>query len=78
LDFSNNIQKDGALVACADDPDTKLMLKDYENKVISYGFSKNADYFIDKVSIEPERVFFGLIRKTQFLGRILFECYRKT
>jgi len=68
LDFANNIQKDGILVACADDPDTTEILKSYKHKVVTFGFSKNADYYIDKISVEPERVFFWVNTKDALLG----------
>ena len=68
LDFANNVQSQGCLVACADDPDTTTMLKDFKNRVITYGFSKNADFYIDKLSLEPERVFFWVNAKNTSLG----------
>lgn len=68
LDFANNIQKDGILVACADDPDTTEMLKSYRNKVVTFGFSRSADYYIDKISIEPERAFFWVNAKDAAFG----------
>jgi UDP-N-acetylmuramate--alanine ligase len=68
LDFANCIQKDGSLVACADDPETRLVLKEYGDRVITYGFSKSADYYIDKISIEPEKVFFWVNTKDASLG----------
>jgi len=68
LDFANNIQANGILIACADDPETVTMLKDFKHKVVSYGFSKNADYYIDRISVEPERVYFWVNTKDALLG----------
>ena len=68
LDFANNIQKNGSLVCCLDDPETRTVLKDYGNKIITYGFSKNADYYIDKISLEPEKTFFWVNTKDTLLG----------
>jgi len=68
LNFANCIQGDGVLIACLDDPETRIVLKDYKSNVITYGFSKNADYYIDKISIEPEKIFFWVNTKDTLLG----------
>jgi UDP-N-acetylmuramate--alanine ligase len=69
LDFSNNIQRNGVLIVCKDDPETALMIKDYnKSTVVTYGFSKSADYYIDKISLEPEKVFFWVNTKDTNLG----------
>ena len=68
LNFANNIQKTGVLVACLDDPETAKVIKDFKRKVITYGFSKNADFYIDKVSIEQDRLFFWVNTKNAMLG----------
>lgn len=71
LSFANNIQENGTLIACLDDPETAKVMKDYKKRVITYGFSKQADFYIDKVSIEPDRIFFWINTKDAILGEFL-------
>jgi UDP-N-acetylmuramate--alanine ligase len=68
LGFANNIQEDGVLVACLDDPETVTVIKEFKKRVITYGFSKNADFYIDRVSIEPDRIFFWVNTRNAMLG----------
>jgi UDP-N-acetylmuramate--alanine ligase len=71
LAFANNIQENGVLVACLDDPETAKVIKNFKKKVVTYGFSKNADFYIDKVSMEPDRIFFWVHSENAILGEFL-------
>ncbi len=68
LSFANNINSSGTLVACLDDAETIKMLKSYKKKVTTYGFSKSADFCIEKISVELERTFFWVSTKGTLLG----------
>jgi UDP-N-acetylmuramate--alanine ligase len=68
LDFANNIKPEGTLVACEDDPETTKVLKQYSGKVITYGFSENADFCLQRVSVSPEKTFFWVKAKETQLG----------
>jgi UDP-N-acetylmuramate--alanine ligase len=71
LAFANNIQENGVLVACSDDPETAKVIKNFKKKVVTYGFSKTADFYIDKVSIEQDRIFFWVHSENAILGEFL-------
>ena len=71
LAFANNIAESGILIACLDDFETVKVIKDFKKRVITYGFSQNADFYIDKVSIEPDRIFFWVNTKNTMLGEFL-------
>jgi UDP-N-acetylmuramate--alanine ligase len=58
LKFSHNISPDGSLIVCIDDEEIVKLLKNYTGKKISYGFSKNADFFIERISMEADKMFF--------------------
>src|ERR1035437_7603092 len=58
LNFAKNIKPSGVLVACVDDLETAKVLKQYSGRVITYGFSKNADYLLQRVTVSPEKTFF--------------------
>jgi len=68
LDFAKNIKSSGVLVVCADDLEVIKMIKQYSGEIITYGFSKNADFNIQKVSVAPEKTFFWVNTKDTLLG----------
>lgn len=67
-DFANNISANGALVTCMDDLEVQQILKDYKKKKITYGFSKIADFYIEKISIGQDRMFFWVKTGDTLLG----------
>lgn len=71
MDFSNNIEPDGILVACQDDLETAKLIKKYQKNITTYGFSKNADFYIEKISFEPDRTFFWVNTHGTSLGEFL-------
>lgn len=71
LNFSNNISEKGTLVACIDDLETSKLLKEYRGHFVTYGFSKNADFNIDRLSIEQDRMFFWVNAKNTLLGEFI-------
>ena len=68
LKFAENIEEKGVLVACLDDSNTRDLLKNYKNSSVTYGFSKEADYYIEKISIETDRMFLWVESKNASLG----------
>ena len=68
LDFAKNIQPGGALIAYRDDPETARVLKEYDGKVITYGFSKGADFSINKITVELDKTFFWISANGTLLG----------
>ena len=68
LAFANNIKENGILVACIDDYETAKLLKKYKKRVVTYGFSANADFHLDRISIEQEKMFFWVYAKDTLLG----------
>jgi len=68
LNFAKNIKPEGTLVACADDLETVKVIKQYSGKVITYGFSKSADFNLQRVNTAPEKTFFWVHAKDTLLG----------
>jgi UDP-N-acetylmuramate--alanine ligase len=66
--FIKNIQPDGTLIACIDNLEVKKILKNYKKRIITYGFSKNADFCLARVSISQDRMFFWVNAKDTLLG----------
>lgn len=71
LNFANNIDLNGTLVACVDDREVSSLLTKYERNKVTYGFSKSADYYIERVSIEPDKSFFWVSTKKTLLGQFM-------
>ncbi len=69
--FSNNISLNGSLIACVDDSQTETLTKKVLGRVITYGFSKNANFYIDKISIEKEKMFFWIQNNNTNLGEFM-------
>jgi len=68
LKFSHNVSSDGSLIVCVDDLEVIKLLKSYTGKAITYGFSKNADFFIERISMEEDKMFFWASVKGTSLG----------
>lgn len=68
LDFTKNIDDNGSLIVCLDDLETQKLLKSYPKKAISYGFSKNADYYIERLSMGQDKMFFWVSSGNTSLG----------
>ncbi len=68
LNFSNNISENGMLVTCFDDPQVSMLLKEYKKPYITFGFSKAADYYIDRLSINQDKMFIWVNAKETSLG----------
>lgn len=68
LDFSENIDKDGVLVVCKDDQETSKLLNSFKNRIVTYGFSKSSDFYIERLSIEQDKMFFWVNAKETSLG----------
>lgn len=58
LSFAQKIPDKGLLIACGDDPEIRILLRSYEKKVITYGFSPENDFMLDRVTISGEQTFF--------------------
>lgn len=68
LTFAQKISDKGALIACGDDPEVRLLLKNYTKRSITYGFGKANDYVIDRVHISGDQTFFWVQSKEIHLG----------
>ncbi len=69
--FTHNISSKGMLIGCADDRNVYSLLKSFNNRSISYGFSPQNDYVIDNVRILGSQTFF----KVKAYGRDIGEFH---
>ncbi len=71
LSFVKQLPDKGLLIACGDDPQVKLLLKEYEGRVITYGFSLENDYVLDRVTVSGEQTFFWVKSRGVPLGEFV-------
>ncbi len=70
VDFTGRIPEDGLVVACVDNPGVRSVLPAIQRKIVTYGFSEEADYHMSTVLYQGSQVSFGLRRNGDDLGRI--------
>lgn len=58
LSFVKKLPQKGALIACGDDFEVRKLLKAFDGRVITYGFSPENDYQFDRVTVSGEQTFF--------------------
>lgn len=59
LAFSNQLPKDGVLIACGDDPQIKKLLSEFEGRKITYGEGENNDFTVNKALKDVKLSVFG-------------------
>ncbi len=68
-DFTKNIKKDGFLLACFDDENTREVAEDFDGKVISYGISKEGlNYRACNIKVEDHLQKFSVSKNGSDLG----------
>ncbi len=61
----------GVLIACGDDKEIKILLKEYKKRVITYGFNGDNDYILERVHISGDQTFFWVSAKGVPLGEFV-------
>ncbi|MDO8461003.1 MAG: cyanophycin synthetase, partial [bacterium] len=67
-DFSKHVEKTGILIANGDDPQIEKLLKEYNGRVIRFGYSGRNDFRIKKIDISFEQTFFWIDAYNTSLG----------
>lgn len=73
LNFANNIDVNGILIACKDDKESASILKKYDRKYTTYGFSKASDFYIERFIVEPDNSFFWVSNKGTLLSEFMIK-----
>jgi len=71
LSFAKKLPEKGALIVFGDDPEIKKLIKEYEGRVIRYGFSLENDYVLDRVTVSGEQTFFWVKSRGIPLGEFV-------
>jgi UDP-N-acetylmuramate--alanine ligase len=77
LSFAKQLPQKGLLIACGDDPQIKVLLKEFDGRAITYGFSQENHYVLDRVHVSGEQTFFwvksGGVPLGEFVLRVVGE-----
>jgi UDP-N-acetylmuramate--alanine ligase len=74
LQFASQLPSNGILIACGDDPEIKKLLHDKmldKKRAITYGFSPENDYVLQRVHISGEQMFFWVEAHGTSLGEFV-------
>jgi UDP-N-acetylmuramate--alanine ligase len=71
LTFSKQLPEKGVLIACGDDKEIKNLIKSYDRPVITYGFSHENEYVLDRVNVSGEQTFFWVKSRGVPLGEFV-------
>lgn len=69
LEFANKLPIDGVLIACGDGNENRKFLDQFEGKKITYGFSPDNDYVLERVNSNPDKTFFWIKSHETILGQ---------
>ncbi|HUU00396.1 MAG TPA: UDP-N-acetylmuramate--L-alanine ligase [Myxococcota bacterium] len=70
VDFANKVPFYGLVVMCHDHPHVKEIIPRVVKRMVTYGFSPQADFRAEKPSFEKTRVSFDVLRRGEPLGRV--------
>ncbi|MCK5690078.1 UDP-N-acetylmuramate--L-alanine ligase, partial [Myxococcota bacterium] len=70
VDFVNKTPFYGAAIVCLDHPTVQKMLPRVDKRVVTYGFSAQADFSAEELEVGNGRVSFDVRRHGEVLGRI--------
>jgi len=68
LSFAKQLSDKGLLIACGDDPQIKQLLREFDGRAITYGFSPENNYVLDRVAVSGEQTFFWVKSRGVPLG----------
>lgn len=68
IKFTDNIDENGTLVIFGESPQTRRVAGNFKGKVVTFGYSKNNDFNVQRISIEGSKTFFWAYYKETLLG----------
>lgn len=77
LKFANQLSKDAVLIAYQDNENVTEVLKSYNGRAITYGFSKSNDFIADNTISKDGKLEFDLTGKGKSLGKFELNVFGK-
>ncbi|MEK9207920.1 MAG: cyanophycin synthetase, partial [Patescibacteria group bacterium] len=69
------IPPDGVLIVNGDGEENRKFIASYNGRKITYGFSPNNDYILERVNSSPEKMFFWIKSKETILGEFSMQIF---
>lgn len=77
LKFANQLSKDAVLIAYQDNENVTEILKLYDGRRITYGFSKSNDFVVENIISKDGKLEFALTSKGRSLGKFKLNVFGK-
>lgn len=75
LKFSENLKQNGVLVICGDGDKNRKFISKVNARKITYGLSPDNDFVLEKVSQNPDGMFFWVKRKDSMIGQFSMKVF---
>lgn len=75
VEFTKNLTPGGVLIACGDGDENRKFLNEVEVRKITYGFSPDNDYVIERVNNSPDKMFFWVKSHNALLGEFSMRIF---
>ncbi|MEK9176129.1 MAG: UDP-N-acetylmuramate--L-alanine ligase [Patescibacteria group bacterium] len=75
LEFAKKIPPDGVLIVNGDGEENRKFIASFNGRKITYGFSPNNDYILERVNSSPEKMFFWIKSKETILGEFSMQIF---
>jgi len=74
LKFAGKLDGKGLIVANGDDRNLNEIFKNYEGKIVTFGFSPNNDYSIKNINVKDSQTFFWIESRNANLGEFVIHA----
>lgn len=75
VEFSKKITPDGILIACGDGEENRKFLNEVDVRKITYGFSEDSDFVLERVNNSPDKMFFWVKSHNTLLGQFSMQVF---
>jgi UDP-N-acetylmuramate--alanine ligase len=75
VDFSKRLSPNGVLIACGDGEENRKFLKNVDVRKVTYGFSEDNDYVIERTNFSEDKMFFWVKSHNASLGQFSMEIF---
>lgn len=75
IEFTKNLTPNGVLIACGDGDENRKFLSEVDVRKITYGFSPDNDYVIERVNNSPDKMFFWVKSHNALLGEFSMQIF---
>jgi len=75
VEFTKNLTSSGVLIVCGDGEENRKFLNAVNVRKITYGFSPDNDYVLERVNFSPEKMFFWVKSHNIIIGQFSMQIF---